>query len=341
MTLTILSIAYPFAPVTADPAGGAEQVLAQLDRGTVAAGHRSLVIAAEGSAVAGELVAVPVPPGVIDDAIRGATEARVQQTIDAVLAREAVDVVHHHGFDFAAYRTPASIPVVVTLHLPLDWYAAAALGARAGRKLFPVSTSQASRAPTGVELQPPIAGGVDLDWYRRGMRGDAAVVLGRVAPEKGFADAIDAAKRAGVPLVVAGQVFPYEAHQRYFTHEVLPRLDAERRWIGAVAGKMKRDLLAGARCVLIPSTAPETGSLVAMEALASGVPVVAYRAGALPDIVEDGVTGFIVDGVDGMAAAIGKADAIDPAACRRSAVARFDVRQMIAAYLAVYERVTK
>jgi glycosyltransferase involved in cell wall biosynthesis len=109
-----------------------------------------------------------------------------------------------------------------------------------------------------------------------------------------------------------------------------------RRWIGPVAGRVKRRLLAAARCVLIPSLVAETSSLVAMEALASGTPVIAWRAGALPEIVDHGKTGYIVDDVAGMAEAIYKADSIDPEACRAAARQRFARPRMLESYLALY-----
>jgi glycosyltransferase involved in cell wall biosynthesis len=333
--LTVVSVAYPFAPVSADAAGGAEQVLAQLDRALVAAGHRSIVVAQAGSVVAGELVAVPAPAGEIDDDARKAAHGHVRAAIATVAGR--ADVVHLHGLDFDRYLPPPGPPCLVTLHMPLDWYAAGAL--RSDLSLQPVSADQARRAPEGVTLLDPIANGVDVEHYRPSpTRGDYALVLGRVAREKGFHDAIDAARMAGVPLRAAGAVFPYAEHRRYFDEEVAPRLDGERRWVGAVAGEAKRDLIAGAKCMLIPSTAPETSSLVTMEALACGVPVIAYRSGALPEIVEDGVTGLIVDDVAGMADAIGRVGAIDPAACRRAAVERFAVARTTAAYLDLYHR---
>ena len=334
MGLTVVSVAYPLAPVTADPAGGAEQVLAQLDRALVAAGHRSIVVAQAGSVVAGELVTIPVPMSEIDDDAREAAHGHVRDAIAAVAGR--ADVVHLHGLDFDRYLPP-SPPCLVTLHMPLDWYTPGAL--RSEARLQPVSADQARRAPEGVILLEPIANGVDVGHYRpSSTRGDYALVLGRVAREKGFHDAIDAARMAGMRLRAAGAVFPYPDHRRYFDEEVAPRLDGERLWVGAVAGEAKRDLIAGAKCMLIPSTAPETSSLVAMEALACGVPVIAYRSGALPEIVEDGVTGLIVDDVAGMAAAIGRVGAIDPAACRRAAVERFAVGRTTAAYLDLYRR---
>jgi glycosyltransferase involved in cell wall biosynthesis len=338
MGLTIVNVAYPLAPVTADPAGGAEQVLAQLDRALAAAGHRSIVVAQAGSVVAGELVAIPAPVGEIDDDAREAAHGHVRDAVAAVAGR--ADVVHLHGLDFDRYLPPPGPPCLATLHMPLDWYAPGALRSdRAGVRLQPVSADQARRAPPDVVLLDPIANGVDVGRYRpSASRGDYALVLGRVAREKGFHDALDAARIAGVPLRAAGAVFPYPDHRRYFDEEVAPRLDGERRWVGAVAGEAKRRLIAEARCVLIPSTAPETSSLVAMEALSCGAPVIAYRSGALPDIVEDGVTGFIVDDVAGMAEAIGRIDMIDPAACRRAAVERFAVGRTTAAYLDLYHR---
>lgn len=335
--LTILSVGYPFAAVTEDPAGGAEQVLAQIDRALVRAGHRSLVLAPEGSRVAGELLPVPAIGGAIDEASRDATHQAVAAMLNDTLAQRAVDLVHYHGIDFDAYRADTAVPQLATLHLPIGWYAERAL--HSGVLLLPVSVSQAATAPPRPPLLPPIANGVDLDLYRPAANKDEfALVLGRVAPEKGFHHAIAAAKKAGMGLVAAGALYSYPAHQAYFEAEVAPLLDAERRWTGPVAGAGKRRLLAEARCLLVPSTAPETSSLVAMEALASGTPVIAFRSGALPEVVEDGVTGFIVGDEDGMAAAIGRVDAIDPAACRRAAEARFDVRRTTQAYLGLYAR---
>jgi glycosyltransferase involved in cell wall biosynthesis len=339
MTLTIVSVAFPFARVTRDPAGGSEQVLAAIDRALVASGHRSIVVAVAGSQVAGELRAIPAPTGAIDDEARAVAHAAVRATLADAVAQAAPDVVHLHGLDFDAYLPAAGPPVLATLHLPLDWYAPAAFRPQRPRTfLVPVSQDQSARAPVDVRLEPPIPNGVDLALYAPGPKQDYALVLGRVAPEKGFHDAIDAARLAGVPLVAAGEVFPYPDHLRYHREEVVPRLDATRRFVGPVHGARKRDLLAGARCVLIPSTAPETSSLVAMEALASGTPVIAYRSGALPSIVEDGRTGFLVDDVTTMAAAIRRIGTIDPLACRAAAEARFPLAGMTDAYLGLYRR---
>ena len=340
--LTVLSVAYPFAPVTADPAGGAEQVLAQIDRALVSAGHRSVVVAAEGSLTAGELSSVTQPSGTLDDGACADVRSLVRDRVSGALAAGDVDVVHLHGVDFADYLpAPSRTPKVVSLHLPLDWYPEGALApGRDDVWLQPVSEDQARRAPpSAAALAPPIANGVDVEAYAPApSHGDYALVIARVAEEKGFHLALDAARLADAPLLACGKLYPYAAHQQYFEAQVRPRLDDRRRFLGPVEGARKRELLAGARCLLAPFTAPETSSLVSMEALASGVPVIAFRSGALAEIVEDGVTGFLVDGVEEMADAIRRVDRIDRARCREAACRRFPVQRATDAYLDLYRR---
>ncbi|MBV9891397.1 MAG: glycosyltransferase, partial [Rhizobacter sp.] len=162
--LTVVSVAYPFATVTADPVGGAEQVLAHIDRALVAAEHRSIVIAPEGSRVAGELRAIPAVTEVIDEAVRARIHRAVRAQLRNAIALERPDVVHLHGVDFAAYLPPPGPPLLATLHLPLDWYPAEALApTRPGTWLHPVSAHQARSAPAGAMLAAPIENGVDLD----------------------------------------------------------------------------------------------------------------------------------------------------------------------------------
>ena len=163
-------------------------------------------------------------------------------------------------------------------------------------------------------------------------------MLGRVCPEKGLHLALDAARNAGMSLLIAGEMFPYAEHERYFAEEILPRLDNRRRFIGPVGFARKRRLLTAAQCVVVPSVVDETSSLVAREAAACGTPVVAFRRGALPKTVEHGRTGFIVDDVDGMADAMRASAELSPGICRETARRRFSNEQMIGRYFEVYQR---
>lgn len=335
--MKVLSVAYPLAPVAPDTAGGAEQVLAMLDGALAAAGHESVVVACEGSRVAGTLAPVPRAAGTITPAMQEAAQARTREAIERALACGAFDVVHMHGIDFHRYLPPAGVPVLATLHLPPAWYPPEvfALG-RPDTWLHGVSASQQAGCPPCRALLPYIANGVPLD-APSVRRRNFAVALGRICPEKGFHIALDAAARAGVPLVLAGEVFPYPAHEAYYREEIVPRLRG-RRFLHRVPPARKRRLLAAARCLVVPSLAPETSSLVAMEALACGTPVVAFPSGALAEIVEHGRTGFLVNGEREMAEAIAAAGGIDPRECRLAARERFSASRMVNDYLSLYRR---
>jgi glycosyltransferase involved in cell wall biosynthesis len=341
VALTILSVAFPLAPVRSDTAGGAEQVLLQLDSALVAAGHRSVVVASEGSEISGTLVATPRATGTFDDPVRRGAQQRHARAIEDVLRRCPVDVVHMHGVDFHAYLPPPGIRVLVTLHLPLDWYPPEALRPpRPDTWLHCVSSAQHETWPCGSDFLPPIANGVAPRPAAPRASEKFALFLGRICPEKGVHLAIDAAKRAGLPLIVAGAVFPYESHTRYFDREIAPRLGPDCRFIGNVGPAARNVLLSEASCVLLPSLCEETSSLVAREALASGTPVIAFPRRAFREIVEHGRSGFIVEDVAQMSEAIPAADCIDRDSCRRAA-ARFPLSRMIQSYFAVYERLAR
>jgi glycosyltransferase involved in cell wall biosynthesis len=338
MVLTVLSVAYPFAPVGPDAVGGAEQVLSALDRALVAGGQRSIVIACEGSAAAGRLIAIPSGAGMVDDEIRRRAWAAWRLAICDVLRRETVNVVHMHGIDFFEYL-PQDAPTLATLHLPLDWYPASIFRPRANLLLHCVSQAQHATRPQGAELLPPIPNGVPQELFDTSCRKRGyAIMLSRICPEKGVHIALEASRLAATSLLIGGQVFPYEAHQRYFEESVAPLLDARRRFLGPLGSTRKRRLLAGARCALIPSLVPETSSLSAIEALACGTPVIAFPNGALPSVIDHGRTGFIVNDMREMADAISEAAKLDPTACK-AAAARFSSERMTARYLDVYRRI--
>jgi hypothetical protein len=339
MRLTILSVAYPLAPVGPDAVGGAEQVLGHLDRALVAAGHRSIVVAQAGSDVAGELVPVPAETGALDDAARERAWGRHRAAIAAALQRWPIDLVHLHGIDFANY-VPSGVPVLATLHLPPSWYPDAVF--RPGWPnlwLNPVSRAQQQTCAPCPRLLAAVENGVPVAALqaRHGKR-RYAVVLGRICPEKGVHLAIEAAKRADLALLIGGEVFAYDAHERYFREEVEPRLDRRRRYLGPIGFARKRRLLTGARCLLVPSLAPETSSLVAREALACGTPVIAFPNGALPETIDHGRTGFLVRTVEEMADAIDKAPTLSPDRCREAAAERFSLEVMSGRYIALYRQ---
>ena len=334
--LSILNVAYPFAPVSPASVGGAEQVLGRIDDALVEAGHRSTVIACAGSRTAGELIELPAVDGFIDHRVRARTWDRCRETIESVLLAKSIDVVHFHGLDYIHYLPRPGTPTLITLHLPQDWYDAEALGIeRPHTWLHGVSSAQLGA--TKANTIPPIENGVSLSPSQFHAKRRFALCLGRICPEKGVHLAIEAAKRADITLLIAGCTFPYPDHVRYFEEEVRPQLDRRRRFIGPIGIVRKRRLLAAAQCVLVPSLVAETSSLVAREALACGTPVVGFPRGALRSIIEHGRTGYLVDEADGMSRAIEACRHLSGAVCREAG-ARFSARRMIEQYFEVYRQ---
>ena len=338
MRLTIISVAYPLAPVRRDAVGGAEQIVSLIDRGLVSRGHRSIVIACQGSSVAGELLETPRVHGCLNHAERGRMTRHYRDVLDAAVSHRQIDVVHLHGHDFDAYLPAPGVPVLATLHLPPELIVADLERLRRPATwINGVSEVHHARLPQTPSMLPPIENGIELDDLPRHVRRrEFVLALGRICPEKGFHLAIDAARLARMPLVLGGMVFSYEVHQRYFEREVLPRFDRDRRFVGALSITKRRRLLNSARCVVIPSLVEETSSLVAMEAMACGTPVIAFATGALPSMVEDGVTGFIVRTVEEMADAIHRVHTISSDICQARARTRFSVDRMVEQYLERY-----
>jgi glycosyltransferase involved in cell wall biosynthesis len=342
MPLTVLSVSYSLAHVSRKTAGGAEQVLATIDEALVRAGHRSLVLAPTGSRCHGLLIPAQIPRGILDDYAKHEARRIFKHQIDRILDEFPVDVVHMHGIDFHYYVPSRQLPILVSLHLPMSWYTADALRRFAPHvTLVAVSESQARTAPAGVRIRAIIKNGVDLSHFRPQKRkSNYALVIARICPEKGLHLAIDAAERAGVTLMIAGSVFDYSEHRDYFDSMILPRLNDRIRFVGLVGGARKANLLAGARCLLVPSLAPETSSLVAMEAMASGTPVVAFPSGALTEVVADRRTGFLVNDAEEMGDAIADCDSIPPETCRFEAEQKFSSTRMFSEYLDLYRAVT-
>lgn len=337
--ISVLLVGRPHARVGCDPASSPEHTIAMLDDALSQAGHRSLVIAPEGSASKGTLLATPWLPAPLDEGARRRADRRQRARVARALRDYRVDLVHMHGADFDRHLPDEGPPVLVTLHAPPAFTSLASLRVdRPATFLHGVSATQTAALPEEAFLLPEIPTGVDLERLKpRDRKRAFALAIGRICPEKGFHVALDAAARAGVLILLAGRV--EHVHQRYFREAIAPRLGPRARYLGEISHARKRRLLAAARCVLVPSAVAPASSLVAMEALASGTPVIAARRGALAEIVEHGSTGLLVEGAEEMAQAIGAAELFDPAMCRRRAEERCSAARMTRAYLARYEGV--
>ena len=357
---TVLTIAFPYAPIGLRAVGGAEVICTRLESALPALGFHSVVVAHAASECVGSLYPTCVLPGMITDEVRANAEAAQQANIDRVFAEHRVSLVHMHGLDFARYRLPQTVPIVVTLHLPPSWYPTTIWSSPANYHFICVSESQRLACPPTVRGSlTVIENGVDVDNdYAPLAGGKYALMLARICPEKNLHMGFDAARLVQMPAVLGGNVYPYATHLRYFREEIGPRLTASgeahesrgnvsrtgstARFVGPVSGTNKKRLLGRAACLLMPSLAPETSSLVAMEALAAGTPVIGMAVGAMPEIVEHGRTGFLVEPDEGavqrMAAAMKRLPEINRALCGQVAKTRFPGSRMINKYCELYRR---
>lgn len=198
-----------------------------------------------------------------------------------------------------------------------------------------VAISDADRAPE-LTYAATVHHGIDVSsWPIELAPGDALVSLGRIHPDKATADAIEIARRAGRRLDICGPV----QDETYFAERVAPHIDGETvRYVGNVGGADRARALSRAAALLHPLGFDEPFGLSVIEAMACGTPVVGYRRGALPETVDEGVTGYLVDDIDGAAAAVPKAIALDRARIAEVARRRFSSDRMVDEYLAVYER---
>lgn len=166
---------------------------------------------------------------------------------------------------------------------------------------------------------------------------DYLLYLGRIIPQKGVDQAIEVARQAGLPLVIAGQLLP--RHQDYFNQQVRPAVDGKDvEWYGAASRPQAKELLAGARALVMPYRWEEPFGKVLVEAQACGTPVVSVPVGAVPEVVADGVTGYLRETPAQMAAAVRQLGSISPRACRERSVELFSRARMAADYARLYRR---
>lgn len=346
-SLRIALVAPPYFDVPPQAYGGTEAVVADLADALVARGHRVTLIGAGKPGTAADFLPVwddiqserlgqPYPE------VMHALKAR--RAIMDLAAKDGVDIVHDHtmaGPLNAAVYASLGLPTVVTVHGPLDddllpFYQA--LGHDAG--LIAISDRQRELAPN-LNWVGRVHNALRIDdWPFQSDKQDYALFLGRYAPYKGAHLALEAAHRAGLPLVLAGKC-DEPAEKAYFDECVAPLLTDSDTVFGEADAASKRRLLANARCVLFPIQWEEPFGMVMIEAMACGTPVVALRGGAVPEVIDDGVTGIICDDPEELPDAIEASRAIDPTACRHHVASNFTVTQFGSGYEQIYQQVSR
>lgn len=314
--------------------GAWETVAGNIAEGLAARGWDITLFATRDSVTRGRLHAV-VDKGYEEDSSIDPKVAEYLHISEVFEHSAEFDLIHSH-YDFMAltYSRLVKTPVLTTIHgfsspqiMPVY---------QKYRGGYFVSVSDSDRAP-GLNYLATVFNGIDLSLYpSQPLPGEELVFLGRIHPDKGVHLAIAVARLSGLPLLIAGII----QDQKYFREEIEPFLESDRiRYIGPVDVEGKNQLFARARALLHLNTIPERFGLVLAEANAAGVPVIAMDLGSCREVIQDGVTGFLVNSVPEAAFALERIHTIDRAACRERVQRLFSVGTMVEGYESVYSTI--
>ena len=337
--LRIAMVAPPYFDVPPPAYGGVEAVVADLVDDLAARGHEiTLIGAGQNLTRAHRFISLwPEPPSdrlgePFPEVVHAARVAEVLDGLD-------VDIVHDHTLAGPLLGRGSRVPTIITVHGPVvgqegDYYHAL------GRSVRMVAISEAQRATApGLPWAATVHNAIRASTFPfRADKEPFLLFLGRMNPTKGPHLAIDAARAAGMPIVLAGKCSE-PAELAYLEREIKPRLGRDTELFGVADAAAKRDLLSRACAMLFPICWEEPFGLVMIEAMACGTPVVALRRGSVPEIIVNGVTGIVTDTPAGLPDAIGRARELDPAACQAHAAGRFTTELMAARYEDAYRRV--
>jgi len=317
--------------------GGTERVISWLTEELVAQGHDVTLFASGDSRTSAKLEAVWPRALRLDGGIRDANALHLTMLEHVRRQARDFDVLHFHldYYPFSLFLRQAT-PFVTTLHGRLDLPEHQTLFATfASVPLISISDSQRTPVPRAGWVRTIHHGLPEREFMPRPANPSYFAFLGRISPEKATDAAIRIAQQCGVPLKIAAKVDAVD--RDYFESEIRPLLRPPAvEHIGEIGDHQKSEFLSGAACLLAPADWPEPFGLVLIEAMACGCPVIAFNAGAIPEVIEEGVTGFIVDDEPGAIAAAARLSKLSRPAIRRRFEQRFTVRRMAQDYLAVY-----
>ncbi|RQP09604.1 MAG: glycosyltransferase family 4 protein [Microbacteriaceae bacterium] len=335
--LRIGMIAPPWFELPPRGYGGTEAVVAALVDQLVARGHEVTLVASGPARTRAQrhLAVYEEPPShllgrsPVPEVVLAAEASRL-------LDEDELDIVHDNSLAGPLLARSRRIPTVATMHGPVtgdngDYFR------RLGDAVELVAISDAQRrlAPD-LNWVGTVHNAIDVASFTYNDRKDDELLwIGRFSPDKGAHLAIDAARAAGRRILLAGKLNEREEHE-YFDEAVRPRLGPDAEYLGEADARLKRELFARAAALVFPIQWEEPFGMVMAEAMASGTPVVATRRGSVPEVVEHGVTGWIVDDPDELPGAIDRALELDPADCRARAERCFDLPVMAAGYERVY-----
>lgn len=318
--------------------GGTERVVSSLVEELVRRGHDVTLFASGDSSTNATLVPV-VPRGLRLSGVRDTFPASLLALGMVYERAHEFDIIHSHmDYPTLPFARLRATPTVLTCHGRLDLLHIHPIFEyfREGN-LVSISDNQRRLLPAW-NWAGTVYNGIDLvNFTLRPRPGHYLAFLGRISPEKGIEDAITVAKLSGVPLKIAAKVDPVD--EVYYRERIRPLLDHPLiEFIGEISDREKDAFLGQALALIFPVRWPEPFGLVMVEAMATGTPVIAGRFGSVPEVVDDGETGFICDSLEEMVLAIRRLDEIDRTTCRRHTERRFSTQRMAEDYVTVYQK---
>lgn len=337
--MRILQVA-PIRETIPPPAyGGTEAVVSLLSEALVERGHDVVLRASGDSATSAELRSA------FPHSLRNAEDVETDTAYEWVHAASAIsdasgfDLIHNHaGETVMALAELTDVPMLTTMHNAIRPDTRIVWDRYSGYyNTISHSQWQSLLTPDRPQHAGTVYNGIDVASYAyREQKDDYLLSLNRIHPEKGTHLAIEVARRTGRRLIIAGKWDPIDGD--YYEDAVRPHVDGDQViFVGEATQHQKRGLYARAACVLMPICWEEPFGLVTVEAMACGTPVIAFGRGAVPELVVDGETGFIVNDVDGMSRRIGDLHSIQPARCRKHVEDNFDTHVMVNGYLRLYQ----
>jgi len=333
--LKIAQIAPLWIPVPPITYGGTEFMIHLLSEELLKRGHEVTLFASGDSQFSGTLVAFCEKS--LWRLRSQSPHAYYSMLFSEVVKRQnEFDIIHDHSeFYFAPFSAFIKKPIMMTLHRPITRETAEVFKKFPNINYIPISHDQRESNPE-INFSKTIHHGIPVEQYAFKPDHDNYLVwLSKLIPEKGILEAIEVAKRSGEKLIICGNIAP--GHELFFKHEIVPLIDGEQiRYVGEANFEKKIEILSRAKALLYPISRREPFGLVIAEAMACGTPVIAFGQGAVPEVVADGRTGFVVKDVLSMIGKIQHIGEIDRKECRRHIEENFNLKKMVDAYESLY-----
>ncbi len=343
--MKIAQIANVVEKVPPEKYGGTERVVYNLTEELVKRGHDVTLFASGDSQTSAKLVPV-VPKAIRYTNVEDLYGSNTWSLLNLGLAyslQEHFDIIHDHLYEISSPTANLSkTPVVATLHGVINENNKTLFQLMDKPYYVTISKAQARPAPN-LHYAGNVYHGLNMQHYPYGNKSQGYLLfVGRISLEKGTHLAMDAAWRLKLPLIMAAKLDNSIHDQKYFRYYVKPRLRKYSqlvKWVGEVDERQRNNLMKNALCLLHAVTWPEPFGLTLIESMACGCPVIAFNLGSIPEVVQDGKTGFIVGDVDQMVRAVKKIPQINRRYCRKYSLQNFSAERMTDDYEKIYQRV--